>query len=264
MPVRTKHAMKGKQGCVTFLTIIDSCVARKQAHQPLGRLRSTRVRQQVAGLRRVCHPNVVEYYACLEQHGRTHVYMEPWGESVRSLMGTGGHGAELVRPFLIDVLHGVQALHEHGMTHGDIKPANVVYQDGIHKLCDCDDPSTITANYMSPERGRAWPDTSFDRSSDVYSVGMSAVEVLTGLVPYEEFDSATLVFFQVCTGQMPRAVEATAGLDALAVSAITRLLVPAHDSVTDCLPRFRASLVQLFQTEACQSGPHLCATVEEE
>lgn len=94
-----------------------------------------------------------------------------------------------------DCMNGLSELHSLNIVHGDIKTANFLVYDGMHiKLCDygfashspsqeCD--YIYTANYRSPQ---VFEDI-VDKTSDVWALGISMLEVMIqGLVFEEEED----------------------------------------------------------------------------
>lgn len=216
--------MRGCRASVTLVTTALGVFARKRAHQACAEPKFADVQERIALLSNVHHPNVVAYFACSLSEGCLDVYMEPWGPSVSVLIRNGRHGPEYVCDFMLDVLQGLLALQEGGMTHGDVKPSNVLFAHDTYKLCDCDDPLAISPNYMSAKRGRVWPDRTHDPTSDVYSVGMSAMEVLTGTTPYAELQEGVQTFYKVCHGCLPRLWSCTSRYDQQAVEAINHVL----------------------------------------
>ena len=182
-------------------------------------------------LRQVSHPNVVGYYTCSLRDGVLDVYMEPWGHSVAARVARGLYGHTYVHAFVRNVLEGVFALHHRGMTHGDVKPANILFAHDTYKLCDCEDPSSITANYMSAERGRVWPLQTHNPGSDVHAVGMSAMEVLTGETPYAELHDSLQVFSRVFSRLPPAIWTDTTGFDPCAVASVKYLIRAPVDAL---------------------------------
>lgn len=99
-------------------------------------------------------------------------------------------------PLFLDVLAGLAALHDAGVVHRDIKPANVLLtSDGRALLADLgiarvQEEASLTrtgmaigtALYMSPEQARGKP---VGPSGDVFSMGLSIYQVLTGKTVYD-------------------------------------------------------------------------------
>ncbi|MET7135559.1 serine/threonine protein kinase [Cellulosimicrobium sp. MI9406] len=104
----------------------------------------------------------------------------------------------------IDVLDGLHHMHAvHGLVHRDVKPANVLLEDGKRRGCLADlgsaayiDPSTggassqmVTPLYQAPEAGPAGVTTAL---GDVYAVGVMMIEMLNGRFPYETIDEVAV------------------------------------------------------------------------
>jgi serine/threonine protein kinase len=103
--------------------------------------------------------------------------------------------------FLLDVLPVVDYVHSQGVIHRDIKPSNLIRRAGdgrlvlidfgsvkeiSHQLTDTDVQvtSTIgigTKGYMPSEQSAGMPRF----SSDLYAVGVTAIEALTGVSPFK-------------------------------------------------------------------------------
>jgi len=95
-----------------------------------------------------------------------------------------------------DLLDGLSALHRRGIVHRDIKPANILIdEDGRGRVADLGiareaDNTGLTKTgmavgtviYMSAEQARGQP---VDPSSDVFSVGLTLYEALTGQIVYD-------------------------------------------------------------------------------
>jgi tRNA A-37 threonylcarbamoyl transferase component Bud32/tetratricopeptide (TPR) repeat protein len=121
-------------------------------------------------------------------------------------------------PRVVDILRQVlaalEAAHELGIVHRDMKPPNVILEPrrgggdfvkvvdfGLAKL-KLDARSNVTTpglvcgtpEYMAPEQGRGDP---ADHRSDIYAVGVMLFELLTGRVPFEADSPTSVVMMQI-------------------------------------------------------------------
>jgi serine/threonine-protein kinase len=136
------------------------------------------------------------------------------GGTLRELLAERGpmppHAvAAVLRP----VLGGLAAAHRAGLVHRDVKPENVlISDDGVVKIADfglvravavagITSASVIlgTAAYLSPEQVR---DGNATPRSDVYAVGITAYELLTGHPPFSG-DSALSIAYQRLDNDVP-------------------------------------------------------------
>jgi serine/threonine-protein kinase len=113
----------------------------------------------------------------------------------------------LVR-ILIDSCHGLQAAHDAGVIHRDIKPGNLLVQpDGVVKITDfgvsrsADQTSLTqtgmvmgTAQYLAPELALGKPATA---RSDLYALGIIAYEALVGKRPFTAPNPVDIAIAQV-------------------------------------------------------------------
>jgi hypothetical protein len=117
------------------------------------------------------------------------------GPSLRQLLdeSPSGLGAQKTAFFLREIGKGLSYLHECGIVHRDLKPGNIFYENGYVKIGDYGlskamsatqhSGQTITVgtvHYMAPEisMGR------YDKSIDIYALGVMLYEMLTGTPPY--------------------------------------------------------------------------------
>ena len=98
--------------------------------------------------------------------------------------------------FIIQILRALQHAHNRGIVHRDIKPQNIMLlTDGTIKVMDfgiakfareesmtATDQAIGTVHYISPEQARGGFS---DQRSDIYSIGITLFEMVTGQVPFD-------------------------------------------------------------------------------
>ena len=128
--------------------------------------------------------------------GRPFVIMEyVSGPALSDLLkeSPGGLGTQKAAFFLREIAKGLSYLHECGIVHRDLKPSNIFYENGYVKIGDYGLTKAISAShhvshtitvgtvhYMAPEIGAG----RYDRSVDIYALGVLLYEMLTGQVPF--------------------------------------------------------------------------------
>jgi serine/threonine-protein kinase len=159
---------------------------------------STLVREARA-LAAVRHPNVVTLHALHHDgaHAPFFVMEKVDGDSLDGLIGARRIKLSTCLRLLSEIAAGIDAIHDAGLVHGDIKPANVLVDRrwhakvadlGLLPLLEQMKPGDVlgTAEYLPPERALgAMPDRALAPRGDVYSFGLLAMELLTGRLPFE-------------------------------------------------------------------------------
>jgi len=143
------------------------------------------------------HPNIVSVYDRGTEVGTSYIAMEyvPGGTLKERLSSDGPLDPTVVASLGLQISEALQAAHERGVIHRDIKPQNVLLTEGGEvKVADfgiarAASAATIsqtglilgTAGYMSPEQalGKA-----ASPRSDLYCLGVLLYEMLTGEQPY--------------------------------------------------------------------------------
>ncbi len=148
--------------------------------------------QAAAGL---MHPNIVNVYDVGEEQGIYYIVMElVEGITLKKYIEKKARLTykEAVS-IAIQVGLGIEAAHNNHIIHRDIKPQNIIIsKDGKVKVTDfgiakAATSNTITSNvmgsvhYTSPEQARGGYS---DEKSDIYSLGVTMFEMLTGRVPF--------------------------------------------------------------------------------
>ncbi len=190
---------KGGMGAVykAYDETLGRSVAIKVMQQSIGRDRAfvEQFLQEARALAAINNPHIVQIYSYGEDNGQPYIVMElvDGGRLDHIQEKNKALDERFVLQTAIEVIDGLQAAYAAGMTHGDIKPANILYdRNGSAKVADFGlarfkgekpKPGEIwgTPYYVAPEvvKGQA-PDA----SSDIYSLGGTLYHVLTGEPPF--------------------------------------------------------------------------------
>lgn len=206
----------------TALKVVAADVPRSQ----ISTLKARLVREARA-LAAVHHSGIVEVLdGGVLEDGTPFIVMEMLeGRTLEGLITTRGQlGREDSVAIGLQLCDALDALHQVGIVHRDLKPGNVFIvrdRDGVERLklldfgiaqirSDDDDKLTGigaligTPAYMSPEQLLA---LDVDHRADVYALGVSLFECLTGHLPYA--GNYQSVLLQVCApeGKMPKVAE---------------------------------------------------------
>jgi serine/threonine protein kinase len=174
------------------------CGSVYEAQHPVGQYRVAvkvaqhqRAQREAEALARLAHRNVVRLWdAVTTPHGPALVLEYLNRGSVKDRLDQGRRFT--LKQTLFVATHaarGLQAIHNAGYTHGDVKPGNLMYHDRTVKVIDlglakrhgpveCTDDDVIegTWAYAAPEQFDGWRDP----RSDVYSLGLLVRHMLSG------------------------------------------------------------------------------------
>ncbi|MBQ9886223.1 MAG: Stk1 family PASTA domain-containing Ser/Thr kinase [Lachnospiraceae bacterium] len=172
--------------------------------------------QAAAGL---SHPNVVNIYDVGDEENIHYIVMELIeGITLKKyIMQKGKLDIKESIDITMQIAQGIEAAHQKHIVHRDIKPQNMILsKDGMVKVTDfgiarAATGQTINSNtagsvhYISPEQARGGY---CDERSDIYSLGITMYEMLTGKVPFDG-DSAVSVALLHIQGEMvpPREID---------------------------------------------------------
>lgn len=148
--------------------------------------------QAAAGL---AHANIVNVYDVGEENGVNFIVMElVEGITLKAYINKKGKlTVREATSIALQVAAGLEAAHNNGIIHRDVKPQNIIISmDGKAKVADFGIARAASANtinssvmgsvhYSAPEQTRGGYS---DAKSDIYSMGITMYEMLTGRVPF--------------------------------------------------------------------------------
>jgi serine/threonine-protein kinase len=180
---------------------------------------------------RLSHPNIVAIYDAGEEHDLAYIAMEfiKGHDLARYVKPDSLMDASEVIRLIADAADALDYAHAQGIVHRDIKPANLMWLPdtkkvkvtdfGIARITDSSKTKTGmvlgTPSYMSPEQLSG---KKVDGRSDLFSLGVTLFQLLTGSLPFQAESMATLMFKIANEPQVPpRSLrpDLPAGIDAI-------------------------------------------------
>lgn len=162
--------------------------------------RFKREAQAAAGL---AHPNIVNVYDVVNEESLHYIVMElVEGITLKSYIAKKGQlEVKETIGIAIQVGQGMWAAHQQNIIHRDIKPQNIIIsKDGKVKVADFgiaravsshtqDSHAIGSVHYIAPEQARG---ELVDARSDIYSLGITMFEMVTGRLPFDGENSITV------------------------------------------------------------------------
>ncbi|KAL0085468.1 kinase-like domain-containing protein [Phycomyces blakesleeanus] len=170
----------------------------------------------------VQHPNIVEYLGSDidMKSGKVYMFLEyvPGGSISACLRNNGKFDEPLVRNFTRQILEALEYLHSKDILHRDIKGANILIDNnGVCKIADFGLSKTVakyeaynenaqnsymrgTLNWMAPEMIKSGV---YNGKVDIWSLGCTVVEMLTGKLPWSGVNNNNTVIFKLGSGESP-------------------------------------------------------------
>lgn len=167
--------------------------------------------QASAGL---THPNIVNVYDVVDDEGIYCIVMElVEGITLKQYIEKYGRlNMDTAIDFSIQIASGLEAAHENHIIHRDIKPQNIIVsKNGNIKVTDfgiakAASSNTLTSgamgsvHYISPEQARGGYS---DERSDIYSLGITMYEMVTGRVPFEGDNNVSVALMHIQNEMIP-------------------------------------------------------------
>jgi hypothetical protein len=199
------------------------------------------------------HPNIVNVYDAINE-GDTHaIVMElVEGPTLADIIEREGRlSLEEATRTAINIADALQAAHDRGLVHHDVKPRNVLFDpDGSLKVTDfgiaraaSSDITTVQGSppYLAPEQARGGQS---DRRSDVYALGCVLFEMLAGRPPFEG-DSSSAVVMAHIDAPIPELSRFRPDVPRDLERVVTRTLAKNPDERYDSPAALRADLTRI-------------------
>ena len=190
-------------------------VVYKAHEESLSRVVALKVIGEAQAAAQLSHPNIVQIYAIGEDDGVHYFAMEyVKGRSLGEVIEQEGFlTAGRALPIIKQAAEALAVAHEAGIVHRDIKPANIMLDGAGHvKVADFGIAQMATATrmtqsgmlvgtpeYISPEQCRS---EKLDGRSDIYALGVTLYQLLSGRTPFDADTPAALVL-QIVDGPIP-------------------------------------------------------------
>ncbi len=241
-----------------------------------------RFKREALAVAKLQHPNIVQIYDVGEERGYHYLAMEfIEGPSLATVLeaveknrysadelrraagaprlAPGAVGFEQAMAQLLGQVAGALSVaHAKGLVHRDIKPSNILLRsDGTAVVADFGlamsegDPALSmtgdtlgTPYYMSPEQAHL-SSTKVDHRTDVYSLGVTLYEALTGARPFQGENA--LEVFEAIKTHLPHSLQAFEKRASKQASAVARMAM-AHD------PEQRYATAEDFQEDLIALG----------
>lgn len=184
------YEVSGRGGRTFALKLFDPDLARKSMLQ-------LRFRREFDVLRRLTHPNIVRCYELGWDAERetSYLVMELLRDpTLRQYQMEAIRSRGEMLQILLQVLEGLDAAHQRGVVHRDLKPDNIAVGDrprlidfglakpAVGKGLDRQNVGFGTPTYMAPEQ--ATDAASVGQQADVWSIGVMLYSVASGRVPF--------------------------------------------------------------------------------
>ncbi len=198
-------------------------VAIKSLHQQLVKNEGLRARfkNEASTMAHLQHPKIVTLYDYVEEADGLYLVMEyveglPLDEYIKEK--SGPIPSEKAIPMMIQILDAFSYAHSKGIVHRDIKPSNILISSngdikildfGIAKMMiEAGNKLTKTGTqmgtvfYMSPEQVQG---KDIDIRSDIYSLGVTFYQMLTGISPYDGMTTEYEIYSKILAEPLPAA-----------------------------------------------------------
>ncbi len=217
-----------------------------------------RFKIEAQAIAKLDHPHILPVYDYGEAERTPYLVMKyvPGG-TLKDLMAQGPLDVRQAAQLLRQIAEALDHAHQQGIVHRDVKPSNVLLQDGrwtqlmdfgLAKLLTS--TSNITASgtgvgtpdYMSPEQAQG---LAIDQRTDIYSLGIVLYQMLTGEVPFHAATPMAVMLKQIVeTPSLPhlRNPSIRPAVDEVIMKAIAKSPADRYAHATDLAGAYEMAL----------------------
>jgi serine/threonine-protein kinase len=218
------------------------------------------------------HPNIVPVYDAGEVEGRLYLAMKfiEGTDLAQVLDREGKLSADRTMGLLEQLATALDAAHDHGLIHRDVKPANALLDGdrlyltdfGLTRRVDSTRPLTATgravgtAAYLAPEQIRGEP---LDRRVDVYALGCVLYQCLTGKPPYLRDTDMLIMWAHVGAEPPSLSAERTdlpSAVDRVIKKALAKSREDRYDTCGELVSEMKRALNPSQQMQTPSQGFH--------
>ena len=181
-----------------------------------------RFKEEARAVNKIRHPNIIDIFAFNQLPDGRHYFVMEYldGESLTARLERGPMEFAEMRRLLGQICSALQAAHEAGVIHRDLKPDNIwvatqrlsasqhvaesrikLLDFGIAKLNDTTVAKATqagvamgTPHYMPPEQGMGRP---IDHRTDIYALGVILYQIFAGRLPFDGGTAQEIIFKHV-------------------------------------------------------------------
>ena len=203
------------------------------------------------------HPNIVNVFDVGDDNGVYYIVMELIeGITLKEYISKKGKlSVKEATSIAIQVSMGLEAAHSHGIVHRDVKPQNIIISmDGKVKVTDfgiarAASSNTISSNvmgsvhYSSPEQVRGGYS---DEKSDIYSLGITLYEMVTGRVPFDGDTTVAIAIKHLQEEMVPPSVyteELPYSLEQIILKCTQKSVNRRYEKMEDVIADLKHSLI---------------------
>ena len=216
----------------------------------------TRFKVEAQAAAKLTHPNIVAIYDVGDEGNLHYIVMElVEGITLKDYIARKGRleNRETIG-ISIQVAQGLEAAHAQNIVHRDIKPQNIIIsREGKVKVMDFGIAKAVTGDtinseaigsvhYISPEQARGGY---CDSRSDLYSLGITMYEMLTGSVPFDGENTVSVALAHLQTPMTPpgkQIATVTRSLDKIVLKCTQKAPENRYASATALITDLRKAL----------------------